>query len=158
MNGGIKVKFSDYEKCAQKYKEYLGQYKEWLTNYIGHINAICDEAITSGKVHDSLVRFSVELSKVLDMPTEVASSVDRIINDYLDDLDEAQKINGVSILYDRTYKERRDYTSDFFLKLERMSEDADYDSGFFNSFFDALEDAYYGIGKFFGKYDNRKLQ
>lgn len=158
MNGGIKVKFSDYEQCAQKYKEYLGQYKEWLTNYIGYINTICDEAITSGKVHDSLVRFSVELSKVLDMPTEIANSVDTIINDYLDELDEAQKINGVNILYDRNYKERRDYTSDFFLRLERMSEDADYDSGFFNSFFDSLEDAYYGIGKFFGKYDNSKKE
>ena len=66
MNGGIKVKFSDYEQCAQKYKEYLGKYKEWLTNYIGYINTLCDEAVTSGKVHDSLVRFSVELSKVLD--------------------------------------------------------------------------------------------
>lgn len=158
MNGGIIVKFSDYENCAKKYKSYLKQYKEWLTDYTDYINNICEEAITSGKVHDSLIKFNIELSKVLDTPTEIANSVDKILNTYLDELDEAQKINGVSILYDRDYKDYRDYSGAFFLRLEKMSEDADYDSGFFNSFFDSIEDAYYGIGKFFGKYDNSKKE
>lgn len=103
-----------------------------------------------------MTEFKQEFAKVLDMPETIATSVVKIINDYLDELDSAQKINGVSILYDRSYKGHKDYTSDYFYKLERMSERADYDSGLFNSFFDILEDTFYGIAKFFGKYDNSK--
>lgn len=158
MNGGIRVKYSDYENFAQKYKQQLTDYKEWLELYLSYLDSVCNDAIISGKVHDALVVFRQELAKVLDMPEAVASSIVKIINDYLDDLDIAQKINGVSILYDRSYKGCRDYTSEYFVKLEKMSEQADYDSSLWNSFWDLLEEAYYGIAKFFGYYDNSKEQ
>ena len=158
MNGGIKVKYSKYEKFAEKYNRYLLDYKECLELYLKCLDSVCQEAVVSGKIHDALVMFKKELARVVDMPETVAESVVQIINDYLDDLDDAQKINGVSILYDRNYDGYKDYTSQYFYKLERISESADYDSSFLDSFFDVLEDAYYGIGKFFGKYDNSKKE
>lgn len=158
MSGGIKIKYSDYESFAKKYNQQLTDYKEWLELYLSYLDRVCEETITSGKVHDALVGFQQELAKVLDMPETIASSVAKIINDYLDDLDNAQKINRVSILYDRNYKALRDYTSGYFNKLLRVSETTDYDSDLFNSFFDLLEDVYYGIAKIFGKYDNSKEQ
>lgn len=156
MNGGIRVKDSDYLAVGKKYKSDLIEYKEWLVLYLGYLNEVCNDAITSGKVYEGLLAFRQELAKVENMPETIASSVQQIISDYLDELDNAQKVNGVSILYDREYKGYKDYSSDYFDKLERMAESVDYDSGFFNSFCDALEDAYYGIAKFFGKYDNSK--
>ena len=156
MSHGVKIKVSDFKDFAQKYETELLAYKDWLQTYLDHLKRVCDEAVVSGRIHDALTTFRKELVRALPMPEVVAQSVKQLVSDYLDELHEAQVINGVSVLYDRDYKGFKDYTSEYFYQLEQMSEAADYASGFFNSFFDILEDAYYGIGKFFGFYDNSK--
>lgn len=156
MNGGIKVRYSDYEAFAKEYKKSLLEYKDWMQRYLDYLDFCCNNAIVSGQVHEALEGFRQELNKSIDMPETIAISVEKIINEYLDDLDSAQKVNGVNILYDRDYKGYKDYTWAYFNSLESMAESTNYNCDGLHSFFDLLEDTWYGIGKFFGIYNNSK--
>lgn len=156
MNGSIIIRDNDFLSFAGSYKKCLTNYKEWFQTYLDILDDVCSTGIKSGRVYEGLVSFKFELHKVIDIPDVLISALNSTINLYLDDLDNAQKVNGVSILYDRNYPGKKDYSSSYFEQLKRVAEDADYDSGFFNQALDFVEDTYYGVMKFFGCYDNSK--
>lgn len=156
MNGSIKIVNSDLISFANDFSDYVLKYKKWFEDYFDILKKVEENAIMSGCVHDNLIRFHLALVRVDAMPEAIASSLKKIINIYLKDLDAAQTINGVRILYGEKYPGVRDYSPSHFDKLRKMAESADYNTGFLNTVMDSLEDLYYGFLKFFGKYNNSK--
>lgn len=151
----------NYSKCKdyqKKYSDALNNFDKQIKSYLKYIDNVCEYAIISGKVHDELKIFRQELNRISEMPNVVKNNVTKVIDKYLDGLDNAQKINGVSILYDKTYPGYRDYSSDYFRTLIKMSETVDYDSSLFGRIFDFLEDIYFGVRKMLKLDDNSKKQ
>lgn len=156
----MKIKYSDFETFSCKYTEELKEYTKWIEKYLGYIDDICEEGIISGRAHTELLKFRNEFAKIKDMPETIANSVNKIISEYIDDLDNAQKINGVSVLYDRNYKGYMDYSQKYFYELRNVAEETndggDIFSTLFLNFLDFLEDLYYWANKLKGMYDNSK--
>lgn len=156
ISNDLKIKYSSYVNYLEKYNETIKNYQYSINQYIDYLNFICREAISSGKLHDELVDFKDKFERISDVPYTLSSYLKKIINEYLTDLDNAQKVNGVSILYDWNYGGLRDYSPDYFRKLRKMAESVNYDSNWFFTAIDFVEDTFLGIAKFFGCYDNSK--
>lgn len=156
ISDNLMIRYSDYTGYLEKYKSTLTKYKYSIDQYIDYLNFICKEAIPSGKVHDELVEFKNKFERISGMPDVLSSYLERIIDEYLTDLDNAQKVSGVSILYDWNYSGLRDYSPKYFNKLRMLAESVDYDSNWLFSVLDFIEDMFLGIAKFFGRYDNSK--
>ena len=156
MNGAIKVKYSDFNSFSKLFCAYFKTYKTWFEAYLQTLQDIETNSFASGSVHNSLILFRTELARIKDYPDELAASLKKAVQTYLDELDAAQIKDGTRILYGKDFPGYRDYSPSYFNELMKSAESADYNTGVFNSIMDGLEDLVYGFKKFFGKYNNSK--
>lgn len=158
MNGGIKIKDSGFEDFKNKYTKQMNSYSELIDDYLKELEYICENLILSGDVHDVLNEYRSEMVTVKEMPETLAGQVSNIIDTYLNDVDAAQKYNGISILYDKKYPGVKDYSAQYFNDLGQLIDESRNESDFSNLLKGILSEVWMRILKIFGKADNSKTE
>ncbi len=147
---------SDLTTYAKQFKKSADGYNEYLEKCIGWLDSVEAEAFSSGAAHDSLKIFNQNIRRVRDVPQKIGASVNKTIANLLLDIDKAQTINGVRILYGEDFSGKRDYTWSHFYKLKEIAQCADYDSNALLQICDAINDFILGCINIFGTFNNSK--
>ena len=168
------VRYSDYRQFATLYVKYLDCLKSNIEVYSTVLSAVESKGIENGAIHDSLINYRTRVKKLVDLIDNLRNKSFKSIGHFLNALDDAQKIDGESILYDLGYGGIRNYTDEYFEGLNKLCDDLitfmitpnSFNTPFsvdrFDGTFDNLEDiiakVYLLLGKSFDFLDIKKIQ
>lgn len=154
--GNLVINYKSYKDVTKTLATDLDILNTVIDSYITSMVQVNYHGFISGKIAEAWVDLTSYISYVRDYPKEVKNKLSKSINSYLDDLDNAQKYKGDSILYDYSYKKDRDYTSKHFNDLKKHVESDGYDDNLLKKAGNALENSWHWLGSLIGHNDNSK--
>lgn len=147
----MKLNYPNYESLSEKLFTENENLKSVYTSYIGCLDNLIKNGVSSGWLHNELVSYKNAVSKVPDLIDAISKKTKALISSYLTDMNNAQKIEGEYILYDECYAGTRDYTAESFESMRRDCDNTDSDANIFETIEDWAEDLISKVFKFLGK-------
>ena len=108
--GNLIINYKSYKNVTKILETDLDILNNVIDSYITSMVQVNYHGFISGEIAEAWVDLTSYVSYVRDYPKEVKTQLSKAINSYLDDLDNAQKYKGNSILYDYSYKKNKNYT------------------------------------------------
>lgn len=154
--GNLIINYKSYKNVTKILETDLDILNNVIDSYITSMVQVNYHGFISGEIAEAWVDLTSYVSYVRDYPKEVKTQLSKAINSYLDDLDNAQKYKGNSILYDYSYKKNKNYTSEHFRDLKKHVESDGYDDNLLKKAGNALENGWHWLGSLIGHNDNSK--
>lgn len=149
----MKIHYQNYRKAAKTYKKDITTYNTYFDSYVDQMKKVRGSGIVSGKVADGLDMVITELERITAITHELPGKLDALMEPMLEEIHQAQKADGVNILYSWGYPDVRDYSYEFFTSLMNSVEAVDYDDNWFLKLLDKIEDNFLAFQKWRGKCD-----
>lgn len=149
----MKIHYDNYREAAKAYKKDITKYNGYFDSYIAELKKVRGSGIVGGKVADGLDLVVHELERITAITHELPGKLEPLIKPMLEEIHQAQKADGVNILYSWSYPDIRDYSHEFFTGLMKSVEDVDYDDNWALKLFDKIEDNILAFLKSKGKCD-----
>lgn len=140
----LRINYSDYEDFLEQYAKQIGDTRGALECLDLRLADLLVNGVVSGKIHDELTTFREYTGKAAKKVDEIIDTMNRLIQEYLDQMNDAQCIKGKYILYKKEYPDTRDYSDAYFERLQSICDSTKHDANWFERFNDWGEDVVAG--------------
>ena len=147
----IKLNYTDYRAFSEQYSLQMDKAHEALVELSRQITDLYSNGVIYGDIHDELIIYRSYVDKAASSIEEVQTRMQRLLEKYLEDMNTAQSVDGVYILYDKNYPDLRDYTAENFERMRSCCESTDHDANIFQQINDWGEDIVSSVFYFLGK-------
>lgn len=147
----IKINYTNYQEFSDQYSGQMDKAHGAMVGLSRMVSDLYSSGVISGDIHDELIVYRGFVDAAALAMEDVREKMKRLLERYLEQMNEAQSIDGVYILYDKKYPGLRDYTEENFEQMKSCCESTDHDANIFQQINDWGEDIVSSVFYFLGK-------